>query len=406
MRKDQLWKYFLLLLLLVYCFIRAKAGGDFDVYLDAAAKFNRGENIYQPPYLKMRYAYSPLFALLLTPFARLPFIVPEFVWLLLSAWWVWRIWVLSQWYFPSNLLTTKEFRWWASLTALLTLRFLLYNFSMIQVTIFLLWATLESLRLFRENKNMAGGALLGFAMNVKLLPLLIFPYLLYRGWWKKAAITAAVFALCLFAPALFTGWETNLLLHSEWWQIINPSQAEHMVETISGTHSLVAFLPVYLTETAGILPIRRNLLSLDIEQVELAVNVARLLFVVLTLAFLRRLPFRPPSSSLHEYRELSYILLVTPLLFPHQQKYAFIYIAPALIYLLWFFILARRSSFAGWRGWLALFALASIELTPLIGRDVIGNYVFDILQHFRVLTVAVLLLIPILWACKPEKIMP
>jgi hypothetical protein len=406
MKKTFPWQYILLALLVAYCFARAKAGGDFDVFLDAAAKMSRGENIYQPPFIrKLQYYYSPLFARLLVPFARLPFWLPEFGWLLLSAWWLGRIWRLSQWYFEPNVLTVKEYRWWVGLLVLLTLRFLLYNFSMIQVTIFLLWATLESLRLFRENRIAAGSALLGFAMNVKLLPLLALPYLVYRGQWRGAAGAAAVFGICLFLPALFLGWETNDFLLREWWRIVNPTNGEHMVEAENGPHSLVAFLPVFLTATShpDILPIRRNILSLDIEQVVWITNAARFALAALMLVFLRTWPLRPAPSRLHEYRELAYLLLLTPLLFPHQQKYAFVYLAPALLYLLWFFILARRVAFEGWRGWLALFFVVSVEFTPLIGRDVITNYAYEWLQHFRVLTVAALLLIPLLWACAPER---
>lgn len=406
MKKSLVWKYILLALLVAYCFVRAKAGGDFDVFLDAAAKLSRGENIYQPPFIKnLQYYYSPLFAGVLMPFARLPFWVPEFGWLLLSAWWVGRIWRLLQWYFEPNGLTVKEYRWWIGLTVLLTLRFLLYNFSMIQVTIFLLWATLESLHFFREKKIAAGSALLGFAMNVKLLPLLVLPYLAYRGQWRGALGTAAVFGLCLFLPALFLGRESNDFLLREWWGIVNPTNSEHMIEAENGPHSLVAFLPVYLTATShpDILPIRRNILTLDIEQVAWVTNAARLVLAALMLAFLRTWPLRPAPSRLHEYRELAYLLLLTPLLFPHQQKYAFIYLAPTLIYLLWFFTLARRTAFEGWRGWLALFCVVGVEFSPLIGRDVIGSHRYEWLQHFRVLTVAALLLIPLLWACKPVR---
>jgi len=405
MKKKVPWEFAFLLLLLVYCFLRAKAGGDFDVYLDAAAKLEKGENIYLPPFINgLQYFNSPLLALLLRPFIGLPYYVPEFFWLVASAWWVWRIWKLLQWYFPSGVLRETEFRWWVGLSVMLVFRFLVANFSMIQLTIFLLWATMESLRLFRDNKNVAGGALLGFAINIKLLPLLLLPYLLYRGWWKGTGSTLLFIVIYLIVPSVFLSWNTNAFLHIEWWKIINPSNAEHIIESGNGTHSLVAFLPVYLTETTNELPIRRNYVNLTIEQVEWVVNATRLLLIILMLGFLRRMPFQPVRSRLDEIRELSYLLLLTPLLFPHQQKYAFIYIGPAVIYLLWFFIIKRRTSFAGWKGSLSLFVLISIVLSPLIGRDLIGNYIFEILQHFRVLTLAVMLLIPLLWYCKPEKI--
>ncbi|RYD86976.1 MAG: hypothetical protein EOP54_29490 [Sphingobacteriales bacterium] len=43
-----------------------------------------------------------------------------------------------------------------------------------------------------------------------------------------------------------------------------------------------------------------------------------------------------------------------------------------------------------------------INFTPLIGRDIITSNVYELMLHYRVLTFAVILLIPLLWLCRPK----
>lgn len=404
-KKNSIIQYFLLAVVIAYCLLCAVKGGDFDVFLDAAQKMASHQNIYRPPFIKgLQYYYSPFFALLLIPFSYLPFAIPEFAWLLLSTFLLYRTWVLTSRYFNLTVLNQKQLNWWIFLTLFLAIRFLLYNYSMIQMTIFLMWATLESLALFEKRQFITGGLLLGFACTTKLLPILFLPYLLYRGYVKGFLSTVFFFGLFLFIPALFLGNKFNTFLLQEWWVVINPANKENSLESDLGTHSLVSLIPVYLTETHNKIDLKRNFIDLTPAQAVLITNIIRLVFALATLFFLRSLPFKRNTDKLQTIWECAYLFLITPLLFPHQQKYAFLYILPAIIYLLYYLLIMFKVSGSNGFILLTVFSLNALIFTPFISSDLLGRYAYDVLQHFRILSVSTIGLCLLLAICSAARL--
>ncbi len=400
------------LAVLVFFAIKVINGNDFDVYLHAAGKLARGGNIYQPPFLKnLAYIYSPFFALLLVPFAYLPRWVAEYAWLLADLFFLYRIWRVITYYLDAQRLTPRHYRVLGIASFALTLRFLLYNFDMVQLTIFLLYASLEAVCLIDQNRKVAGAVLLGVAMNVKILPLVVLPYLVYRRRFGPALLSLAVFALLLGVPALFIGFDFNAVLLRDWWGAINPASAVRTAgEVENGPHGLPALIPTLFMRTAGQLPYRRHLLDLPYETVFLILNGARLLLVGLTLYFLRTWPFRPSPSRPHTLYEVSYLLLVTPLLAPQQQKYAFFYLFPAVAYLVYFLLAyreGRTAEFGAGRCKLVLALLAGYFLLTTGTWDLfIGRPWNEVTQHYRLITYGTLLLIGPLALCRPAYLVP
>jgi len=385
--------------------LTATDGGDFDVYLDAANKLKNQSNIYSPPFVKgLQYYYSVFFAWLLMPFSNQIFIT-EVLWMLVSYVLLYRAFTLSIKYFDISSLTEKQYKLWIFFIAFFSLQFVLYNVSMIQITFFLLWAILESLNQIFKGKFVLGGIILGVAINIKLMPILIWPFLFYRGYFKGLFASIVTFIILLFIPALTFGWDFNTFLLKEWWGIINPSNKEHLFETGIGTHSIVALLPVYLTDTLGEIPIKRNILHLNHQTVEIIINISRILILSISFLYFKSLPFRKEMNKLKLFWELSYFTLIIPLLLPHQQKYAFILAIPMISYLLYFFIVTYQ--YKNSISYYILFFAFSLSLTlfsPLYGSDIIGKYLFVLTQHFRFLTFATLLIIPISIICSPDKI--
>lgn len=400
------------LLVLVYLGIKAYNGGDFTVYLHAAEKLSRMENIYRPPFLyNLPYIYSHFFALVLVPFTYLPRVVTEFAWLLADLFFLYRIWKVVGYYLDVQLLPPRHYRILLLASFALTLRFLLYNFDMIQLTIFLLYASLESVYLIEKNRKVAGAVLLGIAMNFKILPLVLVPYLFYRRQFSAAFLSLGVFAALLFVPALFIGYEFNQTLLADWWNAINPASAARTAgEVENGPHGLPALIPTLFMQTSGDLDFRRHVVDLAYPQVFLILNAVRLLLVVGVLYFLQTLPFRPSPSKAQTLYEVSYLFLVTPLLAPQQQKYAFFYLFPAVAYLLYFLLACRGNrvqhfSPARCKAVLALLG-AFFILTTLTWDVLIGRQLNEITQYYRLITYgALLLIVPLAW-CRPVYLVP
>lgn len=390
----------------------ANLGHDFQVFVYAGGKLIHGQDIYKPPFIQdLQYYNSPLFALLLSPFAGLPIIIPQIIWILLSYFLLYRIWILSLEYLEPNelnklpVLTKQQKVIWLSIVIFLSCRFIIVDLGFVQLTTFLLWSTLQSLKYFRNGKTLKGAALLALAINIKLLPLPFLLYLLYRKNFKAVLLTCICFVVYLLLPAIVIGWDRNVQLLREWAGIINPSNKQWNVEAEDGPSSLVALVPVYLTNTNGVLSFKRNFVNLDLHTVTLILNIVRLFFASLTLVFLRSLPFKKINNSIKEYWEICYVFLMVPLLYPHQQVYAYVYIIPVFIYLVWYFV-----TYWDWVrqkvniiGWLLLFIVA-INFTPLINKGLITKDFYEVLLYLRILPIAALLLIPVLWLCRPKNL--
>ena len=397
---------FFILVSVVLSYLSAKDGGDFDVYIEAAYKLYHGMNPYLPPYAKdgMGYSYSPFFIILLIPFTGNYFIT-EFMWCLLSCFLLYRSFKLFYQYLISEGLTPKEYKIWAWILLVLSYQFASNNLGMVQMTIFLLWAILESLKLTKNGQEVLGGLLLGAIINIKIMPVVMLGYLFYRGYLKSFFIAIATAILLLFSPTIFWGFDYNLMLLTDWWKIINPTNAEHLMETGIGTHSMVAFLPVFLTETVGELPYDRNIFDLDLDTAIRITHIAILGLIAVSLLYFRSWPFTKEKDDIKSIWEISYFMLLIPLIIPHQQKYAFLLVIPMVAYVLFFFIKTYSAKHTlVYKSVLVIFGVSMIVFSPIHGSDIIGWNAFKWSQHYRLITIVTLLLIPISLYCNPKRL--
>jgi hypothetical protein len=405
--------YLLFVLVLGFLILESLHNGDFKVFLEAAKLVAARKNPYHEWIFLSKgnyalYFYSPLWAFILIPFSHLPNVIPNFIWLLANTFFLYRIWILLAKYIDLQNLPVKKARWIFFLFIILNLRYILYNFELIQMTIFILWGALESLFLFRNKKFLWGGALLALIINIKILPIVLIPYLIYRKE-VKGTLSALLFSIIfLFLPGLFLGWTYNMLLLSEWWSVINPNNIEHLLETDLGVHSLTALIPTLLTKSDGVLPYSRNILNLDLETTTCILNTIRTGLVLFTFFFLKWPPFKPAKSRLSEIHELSYIFLIIPLIFPHQQKYAFFLASPALFYISYFIIhhlqarrgMINKATFSV----ILILLILSFAMMTLSTDGVIGKSLNQVTQHYKTITYGAIILIIILILCSPERI--
>jgi hypothetical protein len=414
--KEIKWYAYLgaIVLFFLLLFEAKDENGDLTIFLDASRDLMQGENIYTNMYNEWyRYYYDTLFALLLVPFTFLPLFLVKFIWLSLNVFFVVRIWKIITGWLPINQLSPKQKTIFTLLSFLFILAFLRDNFHLTQVTIFILYLTLEGLHFIERGKKLTGSLLIAFAITVKLLPLVFIPYLLYRKEWKAFGAVCVMVVVLLFIPGLIIGLDYNQFLILERWKLLNPTNTTHVLDTSERSfHSIsTLFSTLFVAESGDYyaLPYRRHLLDLPLETLSNLINGARLLFVGATLYFLGSKPFQPAKSNLQKLYEISYICLIVPLIFPHQQYYAFFFIFPAATYLIFYFtrINVDKQTIAQdkppRKNKMMMIILLSLVYLMTNGHFILGTF-NPILEYYKILTYGAFILCGMLAYYTPTKL--
>lgn len=424
---------------LVYLVARTLHGGtDINVYLYAAGQFLRGEDIYaNNPF--NAYYYGPLFALTLVPLSLPPMAVARVLWMLVNLGLAVRLYHIWKGMVPS--LSRERRRLWTLAVILLAAGFLNHIFLLGQVTILILWLTLEGIHQVARGRPLLGAALLAVGINFKIIPLLVLAYLGMRGQLRALAYTLALFGVTLLAPAVVHGWTYNTELLRTWRTVINPAGEKFAFEDNDGCQSLNAVLPAYFYDFRGGAPaaaprqrkvdLPRMIVAVSRPTLTVILQASRvLLLLVLCGAMLPRSWLGGPLRSLPErlrrtlrtevaeaqlaggampapfYWEVAILCLVTISIFPHQMKYSMLYFVPAGAYVLSFYLamaegrVARQGADTVVRG----VAVGLMALLAVSGRDLIGSRAVDILDYYHVMGISVLVFLPILWHCHPRRL--
>jgi hypothetical protein len=375
--------------------------GDFLIYLDASRDLIAGKDVYSSMYnADYHYYYDLIFALVLYPLTFLPLYLSQLIWLSLNAVLIVRIWrILSSW-LPLTAWNADRIRLLAISCFLFSLQFIRDNMHLGQMSIFMLYICLESVRLINNGSYLKGNALLAFGITVKLLPLIVLLYLFCRGKFKAVAVTVLFACFFLILPGLIIGFEWNNFLLKSRWDLLNPSRSIHILDTTERSfHSLTSFLAVFLVKNTGdpnAMSLPRNITDLSLAALSTVILIARLAFVSGGIYFLlqRDHGLRTSRSELYG---LSYFLLLGPLLFPHQQHYAFFFATPGIAWLLYFYLSGIH---AGRKTFLFCLVLVFFLFNSRILLGQFNNY-YD---HFKTLTWGILLLIGLLAWAKPSKL--
>ena len=270
------------------------------------------------------------------------------------------------------------------------------------MTILVLYLILESISQIRSGNKKTGALILALGINIKIMPIVILPYLLWRKEFRTAAWCVFFYAALLFLPAVVIGFQQNNFLIKEWWVQVDPTQTKHVIDVEERSfHGLSTLLPTLLMEHVPdvyALPVKRNIANLSETQVGLVLNVVRLLLVGFALFFLRSKPFTAAASKRSAFWELSYIVLLIPLIFPHQNKYCYFYLFPAaylFYYLFTIQAISKRKKIVTWS--VLAFSFLCFNLYLLLGEF---NAYYE---HFKIITYGALVLIPVLAVCISEE---
>lgn len=183
--------------------------GDFEHFYAAARAMRDGEDIYRAG--AHGYIYPPLIAFLFMPLTLLTVQSAAKLMLLLNmALALWCTWEACREASRrlAQALSGRELLVVMALATLLAAPRLRSELQMWQTNLLMMGGILLALKQLDSRPWLAGLAL-GFAINIKYLPLVFIPYLLLRRRWAAAAWSLAGFAAFALLPAVYTGLDTD-----------------------------------------------------------------------------------------------------------------------------------------------------------------------------------------------------
>lgn len=225
----------------------------------------------------------------------------RFIWLCLNIVALIRVWKLINTDFDKSSFTAKQKTWLIVICIVFSAKLVLDNFHYGQITIFILLLILQGIKFFEKNKTFFGALLIALGISIKLLPLIIIPYLIFNKQFKEIVLIILLFILFLILPALIIGFEQNNLLLAQWWHLINPINSKNVIDTnepgLAGLTTLIPTLFMDNVPNNGPYDFRRHVLNLNPQTVGYIINGVRFFLVAFTLYFLRRLPLKRSKLS-------------------------------------------------------------------------------------------------------------
>jgi hypothetical protein len=408
------YKYYLLALTVAFAYIVAQSRfthGDFNIFLGAADYLNHGLNPYKVWLVwhgKVTYmfAYGPAFAFVLIPLTYLPPATAFIVFFMLQILLLIRVFLVIEKMLPIHALSKKQKALWWCLTVLCSARFILHNVEFGQITILILFLAIEGLyQVFYGNK-LLGCFLLGLGIHIKLMPLVFISYLVWRKEFVASALCMVFAALLWLTPFAFGNAVFASGLFFDWCSTINPfgeNLVQHQQSLGYSMQGLQALLSAYLLNSENAeLGFKFNLLNLSQPVFQVVLLVSLLFFILFTLYFIKGSFLQPFDKGPRGIWQLSYLFLVIPVIFPQQQKYSLILMAPFFCYIIWWIIAVDRNANKRWNA--VVFCFTVIVFITIFTSDLfVGfrwNYIF---QCLRILTIAAILAIALLAYANPVE---
>ena len=191
---------------------------DFTVYRLAGRAVLDETDIYQVRNDRgWAYVYPPPFAIAMVPFAGMSVFWGALIWYLLSA-------ALIAW---ASLLCVRMVRNAGgadadpfTLTAIPLLLLMIWIMSGLtrgQASIAMFWLTMAAIHWQRAGRNILGAACLAGAVLLKVFPVALLGYFLWRKKWRFVTATIAAILVGAFVlPAAVFGWQKNIRYLKAW----------------------------------------------------------------------------------------------------------------------------------------------------------------------------------------------
>ena len=193
---------------------------DFQVYYTAGERFLAGEQLCQPSDGHYQFKYLPVSAVYFVPLALLPLAIAKFLWLAVVT-----AALVGVAYFSYLLLSSTEDKWpWLVLpTVFIMLRFYLREMELGQTNAVLTLLLIGSIATLQAKKDLFTGVLIGLAISLKPYALIFLPYLALKRRFRALGVAISTTIIMLLLPSLRYGFDGNLALHRDWWNIVTHS---------------------------------------------------------------------------------------------------------------------------------------------------------------------------------------
>ncbi len=406
--------YIIFVLALVYTIVKTYLdGNDINVYLYAAKHIFGDENIYTNNPFNF-YLYSPLFAILLSPIALLDFEIGRVIWGIFNLILVFRLWFLFQQITNiSQFLSKKQHFLFTILVAFISIGFINHNLTLGQITILILWLSLEGCyRILFKKQEVLGALLLAIGVNIKIIPIFFLYYLFVKGKIKSVIFSSVFVLASLVLPTLLIGNSRNVEMHKSWFETINPSKSKYVFEKGNGTQSLNAIIPAYFYEFEDLSEVppphfNRTIVAIEFNTLKTILQIIR---VILALSLLYLVMYKRNERNKNAFYfiwEFAYTCLLIALIFPHQQKYAMLFMIPAGAYvLLHVFSLINnwKNGSSIWNKIGLFFVCFCLFIAGINGRDIIGSANVETLDYFHTFGLVNIVLVFTLLVLKPDLI--
>jgi hypothetical protein len=307
---------------------------DYPLWFWAGQQILQGDNLY-PHDLKghFDFLYPPLSAILLAIpafFGKIP------LYLCLSLLNVAAWWMTAQ---LSNAMTGdgKVLNpWLAALPSVVTISFIFDMFDLGQPNLVLLALMLLGFWLLQHDRPWSSGALFALATAIKVFPVAVFPYLVWRRQWASVASMAIFLVVFLLAvPSPVRGFQHNLSELKTWYQGMVASSSEAGFgqrddqnwswmnqSLISLTHRLTR--PVdYNQDNPNKTPAYMNLLDLDFKSANwVVVGVS----IIIGLGFIAVMPPARRRTPRSDAEELGILFCLMTVASPLARQYYFMWL--------------------------------------------------------------------------------
>ena len=307
---------------------------DYPLWFWAGQQVLQGGDLYPlDPKAYFEFLYPPLSAILLAIpayFGKIPLYLCLCA-LNAAAWWT-----TAQ---MSNAMTASgkvPSPWIAALPSIVTISFIFDMFDLGQPNLVLLALMMAGFYVLQHGRSWTSGSLFALATAIKVFPVAVLPYLVWRRQWVSAASTLIFLVVFLFVvPAPVRGFQHNLSDLKTWYRGMVSSSSEQGFgqrddqnwswmnqSLISLTHRVTR--PVnYNQDNPANPPATMNLLDLDFKSANWVVLGVSLAIGLGFIAVMPRQSRRTPRSDAEELGILFCLMTVAS---PLARQYYFMWL--------------------------------------------------------------------------------